>query len=254
VASSEESRPSKPSKQALAVFVTVLVGCTLTHPLDRYGAEYGSADGGPSSSIAFVQAQTASAPGASLEVAFDEPVRAGDAIVVCVDYGKSGETFPQASVSDALANKWRLLTDPPYDAFGYRHAIYFANGAPAGIDRITVTLDASPDPRVELYVHEYHGIGDVEAVAANSGPWNGASTEMASGFRTTTGPMELLFGFGVAGIVELGAGFATRTALHQNLTEDRVVFGPGSYQATAIAQTANPNGGWVMLMAVFHGD
>ena len=76
----------------------------------------------------------------------------------------------------------------------------------------------------------------------------GTTALMESGFVTTTGPNDLVFGFGVTGAATVGAGFTLRSSFNSNVTEDQIAANAGQHEATARTQAST---GWIMLVAAF---
>lgn len=98
-----------------------------------------------------------------------------------------------------------------------------------------------------IRVHEYSSLVAFDVGARATGT-SVSKDGMRSGTVTTNGVVDLVFGFGLANTVSSGTGFTLRSSFRSDVTEDRVVFGPGPQEATA---TMVSGGTWAMLVAAF---
>ncbi len=210
----------------------------------------GLSDDSGSCSICFVQAAAGGGTkGSTVSVAFANGVGAGDAIIVAVALGAGGgATLSQ--VTDSLGNTYQIVVTPATSPQSDTLAQYiaFASNVLGGTDTVTVTLSSTT--YFDVYIHEYSGVALANAfdVGAAFTGTSDATNAMASGFATTQGNSELIFGFGTShGTVTPGTGFTGRSTFDGNLTEDMIAVTPGSYQATATSS----NGNWAMSFGAF---
>lgn len=177
---------------------------------------------------------------------FDQPVAAGDLIVVAFDYEQS-VINPMISVTDSLGTVFAAAG--PYDGPGLR--IYTAYGiAPtAGTETVTVTL-ARSTAFFELRMHEF-------ANASMTAPFDGAAGGVGAstavdgataGPITTTSTNDLLFAMIIDGTVNSGTGFMTLASDYGDVTEAKIAVAPGAYTATGTA-TSN----WLAMVVAFRG-
>jgi hypothetical protein len=190
---------------------------------------------------------------ASVTVTNAKVHRAGDLLVVAIGWFDTDAALTE--VRDTKGNRFQravgptIFDGPPLVA----QAIYYAPNiaaAEANANTLTVTWTAAADsPDVRML--EYSGldpISPLDATAASSGK----STAASSGTATTKFARELLFGaastqgeFGMS-----GPGFTLRVITsHNNMTEDRIVDGVGTYSADAPLPAPAE---WVMQMVTFH--
>jgi hypothetical protein len=206
----------------------------------------GGVDGG-ALPIAFEQANGDQAQNAtSATVDFFTPLKVHSAVIVALDYPSSDVDV--TSVKDSLGQTYAIVI-PPYDGGGWRHSIAVALDTKGGTDKVTVLLSAQVT-FIQVYIHEYSGLALTDALDQTSAGRITSPSDAAarSGSVITTQDRELLFGFGAADKIEPGDGFARRTNLFGDVTEDRVVSTVGTYEATATAA-----GDWTMLMTTFKG-
>jgi hypothetical protein len=178
----------------------------------------------------------------TLSLAFDTDVTDHDTIIVAVDFGFAGGAL---TVSDSIGNPFQPAVAPINNGGTYS-SIFYATDIVGGTDTVTVSTSVN-NGLFELYIHEYSGIAalDVSAGQVGTPP---TPALMESGFATTHAPNDLIFGFGVTGGANPGAGFTLRSAFNSNVTEDQIAATPGPHEAT---ETTAPNAGWAMLMAAF---
>jgi hypothetical protein len=113
------------------------------------------------------------------------------------------------------------------------------------MDTITVSLPSNlSGTLLDVYALEYSGVGALDAVTGQ----NGTTSDMHSGFVTTTAPGDLIFGFAVVvpmGSAAAGTGFLARETQHEHPTEDEIFTGPGRVEATVIMTGGNA---WTMMV------
>jgi hypothetical protein len=174
--------------------------------------------------------------GTTIAITFATPVTAHDTLVIGVDATSLGSV----SATDSRGNTYTLATKTADG--GQAAAILYALDVTGGSDTVTLTVGNNVD--AEIYAHEYSGIGSF--VGGSS--MMGTGTAMSSGVVPNAAVGDLLFGYGVAGAVQAGAGFTTRLTLNANLTEDMIVQNPAMAQALA-----SSTGGfdWLCLAAAF---
>ncbi len=176
----------------------------------------------------FVQAvATASFDASAATATFEAGVRPGSTLVVAFDYELSGGA--PVTVKDTQNDTFQPVID--WLGGSRHHAVHAAVGVAGGATNVTAQV-TSPAHEIELYLHEYAGVGAVGASAGASGTLTGVD-KMQTPLVTTTAANTLLFGYGVCGSCVAGTGFTGRTALHDNVTEDRIAATPGDYRATA---------------------
>jgi hypothetical protein len=206
----------------------------------------------PAPPIVFVQGHVAMSTSATVSVTLAQPVGAGHALVVCFEHDNSRNV---KSVTDTLGHGFRIVVGPVQSSSDIRGYVYAAFDTKAGDDTVTFVLDGSPT-YLQAYVHEYSGLAPGDSF--DDGTYrSGSSSAMESGPATSTSARSLVLGFGYAytlsttnGIVLPGAGFSQRFSDFGNVTEDRIVTGPGIQNATAIMTDGDD---WTMLMAIFKG-
>jgi hypothetical protein len=187
----------------------------------------------------FVQAtanKTTSTASASLTFAAN--TQAGDAILL----GFNFDHTLSATVTDSQGNTYSEVGSQLTTPGGANGRVYYAKNIKGGADTVTVKLSGTSD-YLELYLAEYSGVDPNTPIDAQAGA-TGSSSTVSSGNATTTGSSDVIYGYCVGDSqCTAGSGFASRSTLVGNLTEDKVVSGAGSYAATATA-----NSGWLMQM------
>ena len=175
----------------------------------------------------------------SLAVTFPSSTVAGDVILVGFDYAT---TASASSVTDSQGNAFTQVGSPVTTPGGATSAIYYATNIKSGSDTVTVHLSAS-SAFIEVYQAEYHGVNTASPIDAHVGA-TGAAGTVSSGNATTTVAGDIIFGYCVGdSACTAGAGFASRSTLDGNLTEDMTAGNPGAYAATGVA-----NSSWSMKM------
>jgi hypothetical protein len=195
--------------------------------------------------ITYVQGLAGWSNGAAgpVVVRLPAPVAMNDTIVVAADVMPNGTL----QVTDSLHNSYSTAMSivAPGTPGNQTVAVFYALGVAAGTDSISVSVPAYAfGETLEVYVHEYSGISAFDRANGQTG----TTTDMHSGFVTTTAPGDLIFGFGDTGSVSPGTGFAPRLTLNQNLTEDRIAPIVGMIEATATMGMGNS---WAMMAAAF---
>lgn len=171
------------------------------------------------------------------------PVAMNDAIVVAADVMPNGTLQVTDSLHNSYSTAWSLVA--PGTPGNQTVAVFYALDVAAGTDSISVSVPAYAfGETLEVYVHEYSGISAFDGANGQTG----TTTDMHSGFVTTTAPGDLIFGFGDTGSVGPANGFAPRLMLNQNLTEDLIDPAAGMTEATATMRMGN---NWAMLVAAF---
>jgi hypothetical protein len=209
-----------------------------------------SNDAPPAPPIQYVQsvAGTNDYKGAVVTVTFANPVSLNDTIIVAAD----GMTTSLGAPTDSRGNPFSTVTsvlNPNLNGNVNGNAgswIFYAPVVTPGSDSITVVLPGTPSgPLLNVYALEYSGVGALDGATGQ----NGTTTEMHSGFVTTTAPGDLIFGYGVTslGSTNVGAGFMAHPSVH-DLIEDEIAPGPGTVEATGTLATGNA---WTMMVAAF---
>lgn len=196
--------------------------------------------------ISFVQQNAANAGAAKYNViSFNSPNTAGNLIVLVANTDNS---VTVQSVTDTLGNVYTSAIGPfSQTGSSLQTQIFYAKNIKSGMNTVSVKLSGD-QTLFEVYIHEYSGAdpnSPLDAVSASSAA---SGTAMNSGTATTHFTNELIFAAGFANTVSApGTGFASRSTLDTNITEDKSVTSAGSYNATATGDGSN----WSMLMATF---
>jgi hypothetical protein len=198
-------------------------------------------DGGP---ITFLQSNA----GNAVDLTLNTVVNQHSAIVVGITLKTT--TTHVTQITDSLGATFGTVfgpwdSPPAYPLRFYMAAAFDVRG---GSETLSVSLDG-PISAIEVYAHEYANVVAFDVAAAANGTTT-AIDGMRSGTVATTAPNELIFGFGVSGVVSPGSGFIPRNSFHNNITEDRVVSALGSYEATG---TMTGGAEWTMMVATFKG-
>jgi hypothetical protein len=176
----------------------------------------------------------------SKSLAFSSANTAGNLIVVGVDWHDS-QSF--GSISDSAGNSYTEVGSELRVPGRFRLRLYYAKNVASGANTGTVSL-SGPDDVVELYIHEYSGANPTAPLDVQSGATGTASS--ASSTAVTSTANDLVFGYCVTGIANVGSGFTVRSNLDSNLTEDKITATAGPVSATATASSA-----WALQMAAF---
>ena len=210
------------------------------------GYTYGSSSGG---GISFVQGTSAvSTSSSSVAITYPAVQTAGNLNVVEVMWGDT--TSIVSSVTDIKGNAYARAVGPTTMA-GLTSAIYYAKSIAGGSNTVTVTFNqAANHPNVNVL--EYGGLSTTSPLDVISSA-TGSGTTANSGSATTTSASELIVGAGNPSSVftAAGSGFSNRIInSFGGISEDKIVSGTGSYNATA----ALTSGNWVMQMATFRAS
>jgi hypothetical protein len=202
-----------------------------------------SNDAPPAIPIQYVQsnAGTNNYMGATATVTLGNPVALNDTILVAADGMTTNLDPPTDLLGNPFSNASSVLNG---DSSSW---IFYAPVVTPGSDTITVALPGNPSgPLLNVYVLEYSGVGALDAVNGQ----NGTTSDMHSGFVTTTAPGDLIFGYGVVylGSSAPGTGFMARATVHDNLTEDAIALSHAKIEATGTLVTGNM---WTMMVAAF---
>jgi hypothetical protein len=189
--------------------------------------------------IVFVQGSAGAGSGDAAASAMLSSTTPHDTLIV--------STLNSLAISDSQHNTFTSVISSTANDVGVA-AVFVAFDIPGGDD--TLTLSGSDSPY--LYVDEYAGLVSFDVGSWSTGETSSGTDGMVSGMTTTTGSNELLFGFAVTGgNCSAGTGYTLRTSFEGNVTEDRVVSSPGSYQATATWD--NSDSDWAVFLAAFKG-
>jgi hypothetical protein len=192
--------------------------------------------------IQFVQAAAAANTngGNVVTVPLPHPVAAGDTIIV----GADATAGADIGVTDSFGSVYTIAFSTD-DGQGVEGGIAYAINVAGGTEAVTFTLDSDGSTQFfEVYVHEYSGIGALDAATGQVG----TSPTLESGFVTTTAANDLIFGYAVTGSATAGDGFTSRLTFNSNLTEDENLQAPGPVEATAKLVGGDH---WIMEMAAF---
>jgi uncharacterized repeat protein (TIGR01451 family) len=189
--------------------------------------------------ITFVQLQENNqvASGSTISTgAAASPVTAGHLLVIWIWYNNATQSV--STVTDTIGNVYAKAVGPTTGTgtmASWRQELWYAKNVAGGTGvSVTATFAGSFAGEKAITAHEYAGADttaplDVTAVAAVSG------ANVSTGTVTTTASNELVFGaalFQAAGAA--GAGFTQRSAIANNVSEDKVVSAVGSYAVTFV--------------------
>ncbi len=182
--------------------------------------------------------------GSSVPVSFNNPVKAGNTIVVYAIWDNAGS----ASITDTLGNHFVSVSAPVSWGNGYSAQIFYATNLAAGADTVKAAFATPATIFGVIYAHEYSGISasnPLDVIASASG----SSATLNSGVATTTSANDLIFGAGVSdnNVTKAGTGFTARDLDYGNITEDKTAASIGSYSATATHNGQQ----WGMQMVAF---
>ena len=193
-----------------------------------------------SAPISFVQAKAKAVNGSakSLAVSFGSATKAGDIILVGVDFLT---TF--SSITDSQGNTFTEVGSQLTTPGNQIHTrLYYAANIAGGSDTVTIKL-ATATTDLEVYLAEYAGVNQTNPIDAQAGA-TGRGSAVSSGSATTTAAGDLIFGYCVSdNSCTVGSGFTARSTFNVNLLEDETAGSSGSYAATATA-----NSTWAMQM------
>jgi hypothetical protein len=205
---------------------------------------FGLAETKPYPMPAFVQVHaTETTMQTTCTAAFDQPLVAGDAVVVSIYI----EDTTITTVTDSLGSQYTRLVGPIADTLNDAVYIFAAFDVAGGADTVTATAAASA-LTLTLYVHEYSNIAAFDAGNGASGVDDNIDA-MKSGPIATRTANELLFGFGIADSTAAGTGFTARSSYRNNVSEDRITDAAGSYQATGTATGTPPDNAPIYIIA-----
>jgi hypothetical protein len=197
----------------------------------------------------FVQANATFAYGAGngspiqVTVMLNAPVQAHHSLIVAARFSVG---MPPA-LTDTLHNTFTKIVGPFGNQTDPWCAIWYVQDAgQGGTESVTATLDATTMyDSISLYVHEYSGLGSVDDTATKAG----SGMAIDSGPLMTSAYDDLVFAFAASGSVSPGDGFAPRSRVYSQVTEDTIAATPGSHPALAIL--GGTTGNWVMVAASF---
>ncbi len=99
--------------------------------------------------------------------------------------------------------------------------------------------------------HEFANVVALEAATGTTGSGN-AQDGMVTPPMIATGSNDMIFGFAITFTTAAGTGFTLLSSDAANLTEERLVDAPGTYEAVATDLASNDSR-WTLLGAVFRG-
>lgn len=192
----------------------------------------------PVGQVSFVQSTAKVVNAKSLSVSL-KTTTAGDLILLGLGYHSKANI---TSITDSQGNTFVQVGTQLVSPGGGQNQVFYANNIRGGAEKITITISASSQ-YFEAYVTEYSGVDPIHPINAQSGAVGSAGT-VSSGSATTSVAGAMISGYCMGdSSCTVGSGFAARSTLDANLTEDKVAGSPGSYAATATA-----DGGWTMQM------
>ena len=241
------NRPMR--RAALAGFLCAGCGHGFFDPLPDCTAAVDAGPDARTTSVTFeqVNSMATTSNAGSLTVPFSTAQKAGDLVVVFV---VASQTV--TAVTDMSGNIYGMALGPQS---GFQQSVYFAeNIAPSTPGTNSVTVGLATSAPMSVRIIEFSGLAKSNAVDNTAVMFNGASSVADSGVLTTTHAHDLL----VAGDETDGATIAPGDTYTNHLidsdgriVEDRVVFAPGTYNATAIL---NGQASWVMELVAFKAD
>ena len=178
-------------------------------------------------------------------LAFPSNNTAGNLIVV---YAVWGNTQP-VTLTDTAGNSYASAAPATrWNNGAWSSQVFYAKSVAGGANTVRATFSQAISDFGIIYIHEYSGLDATNPLDASAAAI-GSSQAMNSGSAAVTGSNDLIFGAGASShtVNQAGAGFTTRRTDYGNRTEDKVVTGAGSYNATA-RQNASA---WVMHMVAF---
>ena len=180
-------------------------------------------------SWAHVQTTARNSGSGSNPLAFGSATRAGDLIIVEVDWS-SASTF--VSLSDTQGNVYTEIgAEQNATSIGIKSRLYYAKNIKGGADTVTTVVSGSPTYH-ELYIHEYSGLSttspmDTFSVSIGSG------SSFTSGNVTTTVANELVYGIEIdSNAAKAASGWTTRSAFDSNVAADKNVASVGTASFT----------------------
>ena len=183
--------------------------------------------------------------GTANNLAFSANNTAGNLIVV---YALWSNTQP-VTLTDTAGNSY-LPAAPAtkWNNSAWSSQVFYAKSVAGGANTVRATFAQSISSFGILYIHEYSGVDTANPLDASAAAI-GSSQAMDSGSAAVTGSNDLIFGAGASSysVNQAGTGFTTRRIDFDNRTEDKVVTGTGSYNATA----RQSGSAWVMHMVAF---
>jgi hypothetical protein len=201
----------------------------------------------PALPIQYVQgiAGTNDYVGATVTLTFKNPVALNDTILVAADgMAPMGIDVPTDTLGNPFSTASSVLNNTGNMSGSW---IFYARVVTPGSDSITVVLPNNPSGQLlDAYAFEFSQVGALDGVNGK----NGMTSDVHSGFVTTTAPGDLIFGYGVLymGTCAPGTGFTALPTVHMNLTEYEIAQGPAGVEAAGTLVTGNM---WTMMVAAF---
>jgi chitodextrinase len=170
------------------------------------------------------------AAGSSVSVKFRKANAAGNLIVAYVVW----DNGDPVSLTDTLGNSYASAAGPtlaPGDAMSAE--TFVATNIAGGANTVTATFATSVATHAVLYVHEYTNLdrlSPVEVAVATAG----ATTTIDSGIVTASRANSILFmgAHSNGRVTKKGKGYRGRVRKYGDLTADKIVTAPGTYDAT----------------------
>jgi chitodextrinase len=186
-------------------------------------------------SWAFVQGNSANSAAAANAITFNTTTKAGDLLVVEVNWINSANFV---SIADSQGNVFTQIgTEQNSTGVGVKARLYYAKNIKGGADTVTTTISGTVAYH-ELYIQEYSGLDTVN-------PLDGFSVNFSSGSSftsnnvTTTASNDLLFGSEIdSGKGTAASGWSVRSTLDGDVAADRNASLAGSYTFTGTSSGA----------------
>jgi chitodextrinase len=180
---------------------------------------------------------------------FSAAVTTGNLIVVRVFYNSTSQAV--SSITDTKNNSYAKAVGPTTGTgalAGWRQELWYARNVIGGSGlNVTATFDGIFNGEKAITAHEYAGLDTVAPLDVTAAQ-TGSGANASSGTGTTTTASEMIFGAALMGTCgSPGSGFAGRSSLGCNVSEDRIVTTTGSY-AAVVANTAQST---IVQMATF---
>jgi hypothetical protein len=181
---------------------------------------------------------------------FANAVASQNLIVVWLWYKSLAQTV--ATVTDSGGNAYQRAIGPSAGAgtmAGFQQEIWYARGVDGGAAfTVTATFSSQGNFERSISAHEYSGASVTDPIDVVTGTAAAGNVNVASG-AVMSNAGRLIFGaalFSARGTS--GPGFAQRSALQFNVTEDKPFVAPGVAEANFAIVTGAPD--WIAQMVV----
>lgn len=201
----------------------------------------------------YLQSNSSSTTGTSLNVIYPSAVQKGSFLVANVILGQNA--VGSLGISDSQGNTWTLAGSFEDSTTSHAVYIYYCPNAASGVTGVTITLLVSTP--IFLTIGEYAGISTTTTVAF-SGNSAGSGTSLSAGNVTVpSGGSVIAFAFNASGgSIAAGTNFTSRRNSGGQFLEDWLYTGTSPVNATATSSTAvwNMSAIAVQTAAFVYGD